>query len=125
MLDKLTKSYPDSITKLNFYINNTFKQIDNVNSSHLLLDYLRDNGYTGTRLGCGEGGCGACTVVIAEYNDVKKLIKYRSANACLLPLCAVHNKQVITVEGIGCPDKPHSIQVNLNLNFTIYKQFLK
>lgn len=119
MLDKLTKSYPDSITKLNFYINNTFKQIDNVNSSHLLLDYLRDNGYTGTKLGCGEGGCGACTVVIAEYNDVKKLIKYRSANACLLPLCAVHNKQVITVEGIGCPDKPHSIQVNLNLNFTI------
>jgi xanthine dehydrogenase/oxidase len=113
MLDRLNKLYPKCNTSLEFYVNNSFKQIENVNASCLLLDYLRENGYTGTKLGCGEGGCGACTIVIAEYDSIKNLIKYRTANSCLLPLCAVHNKQVITVEGIGCPDKPHSIQVNI------------
>lgn len=111
MYDTLNKLYEDSVTSLRFYVNNTPKQIEKVNANQLLLDYLRENGYTGTKLGCGEGGCGACTVVIAEYDFNTQLIKYRSANSCLLPLCAVHNKQVITVEGIGCPDKPHSVQV--------------
>ena len=111
-------SYPNSLKCLEFYLNNNFIKIQNVNPTQLLLDYLRDNGYTGTKLGCGEGGCGACTLVIAEYDFNKKLIKYRTANSCLLPLCAVHNKQVITVEGIGCTEKPHPVQViKVNLYF--------
>ena len=58
MFDKLTQLYPDCKTSLEFYINNSFKRIDNIDASYLLLDYLRENGYTGTKLGCGEGGCG-------------------------------------------------------------------
>jgi xanthine dehydrogenase/oxidase len=124
MYDKLSQFYEDSLTSLKFYVNSTLKQIETVNANQLLLDYLRDNGYTGTKLGCGEGGCGACTVVIAEYDANTKLIKYRTANSCLLPLCAVHNKQVITVEGIGCPERPHPVQVNKNVSpFYFFSNF--
>lgn len=112
-MDKLIKLYENSQTHLEFHLNNSYVKISNVDPTQLLLDYLRENGYTGTKLGCGEGGCGACTVVIGEYDRTKQLIKYRTANSCLLPLCAVHNKQVITVEGIGCPNKPHPVQVNI------------
>ena len=103
--------FDETVSHLEFYINNDLKSLDIIDPRTSLLEYLRDNGYYGTKLGCGEGGCGACTVCIAEYDPNKKMIKYRSANACLLPLCSVNNKQVITVEGIGNPDLPHAIQV--------------
>ena len=96
-----------------FYVNSEQKKIESIDPSLNLLDYLRDNGYFGTKYGCGEGGCGACTVVIAEFDSNQNQIKYRSANACLVPICAVANKQVITIEGIGDPNKPHPIQVIL------------
>mmetsp|Transcript_2561 Transcript_2561/g.9741 ORF Transcript_2561/g.9741 Transcript_2561/m.9741 type:complete len:1382 (-) Transcript_2561:564-4709(-) len=66
-----------------------------------LVQYLRAKGINGTKLGCGEGGCGACTVLIQHWNDSEKRIENRSANACLFPLYACHGKHVITVEGIG------------------------
>ena len=105
------ETFKDTLNVLEFYINSNFKSINNVDPRITLLEYLRENGYYGTKYGCGEGGCGACTVCIAEYDFSKEMIKYRSANACLLPLCSVNYKQVITVEGIGTPELPHSIQV--------------
>lgn len=100
-------------TSLRFYVNSKLKDLKNTNvdPKKTVLEYLRENGLTGTKYGCGEGGCGACTVVIAEYNDEKAMIQYRSANACLLPLCACHCKQIITIEGIGNCEIPHCIQV--------------
>ncbi|RMX48187.1 hypothetical protein pdam_00015397 [Pocillopora damicornis] len=58
-------------------------------------------GLTGTKLGCSEGGCGACTVMISRYDHEMKKIKHFSANGCLMPLCAVDGMAVTTVEGIG------------------------
>ena len=111
-IGKLFSEYSNSI---NFFVNSDFKKnVNNVDPKTNVLTYLRENGYTGTKYGCGEGGCGACTVVIAEYNQESKLINYRSANSCLLPLCSLNNKQIITVEGLGNPDKPHPIQVNFS-----------
>lgn len=67
-----------------------------------VLGYLRNHlGLTGTKLGCSEGGCGACTVMISKYDHENKKIKHFSANGCLLPLCAVDGMAVTTVEGIG------------------------
>ncbi len=57
-------------------------------------------GYTGAKLGCGEGGCGACTVMISSVDSDGSLL-HRSINACLCPLYAVEGQHVVTVEGIG------------------------
>ena len=59
-----------------------------------LLKYLRTTlRLTGTKLGCGEGGCGACTVLL--YPELTPI------NACLFPLPAAHNRHIITIEGIN------------------------
>ncbi len=56
-----------------------------------LLDALRRLGYTGTKEGCGEGECGACTV----------LLNGRTANACLVYAKQAVGREVVTVEGVG------------------------
>uniref|UniRef100_A0A8D2LUU1 Xanthine dehydrogenase/oxidase n=1 Tax=Varanus komodoensis TaxID=61221 RepID=A0A8D2LUU1_VARKO len=67
-----------------------------------LLTYLRRKlGLCGTKLGCGEGGCGACTVMISKFDSFQKKIIHYTANACLFPICALHRSAVTTVEGIG------------------------
>lgn len=59
-LSQLTDGWDDTIR---FYLNGTKVAIDTVNPEVTLLEYLRGIGLTGTKLGCAEGGCGACTVV--------------------------------------------------------------
>lgn len=58
---------------------------------------LAENGLTGTKLGCGEGGCGACTVMLSHWDAGK--VHHRAVNACLCPLYAVEGAHVVTVEG--------------------------
>ncbi|KZV50307.1 xanthine dehydrogenase 1-like [Dorcoceras hygrometricum] len=70
--------------------------------AHLtLLEYLRGIGLTGTKLGCGEGGCGACTVMISYFDQNTRKCVHLSLNACLAPLYSVEGMHVITVEGVG------------------------
>lgn len=59
-LAELTENWDDTIR---FYLNGTKVAVDTVNPEVTLLEYLRGIGLTGTKLGCAEGGCGACTVV--------------------------------------------------------------
>uniref|UniRef100_A0A6I8MZT9 Xanthine dehydrogenase/oxidase n=1 Tax=Ornithorhynchus anatinus TaxID=9258 RepID=A0A6I8MZT9_ORNAN len=67
-----------------------------------LLVYLRRKlGLKGTKLGCGAGGCGACTVMLSRFDRLQNKIVHSSANACLIPICALHHVAVTTVEGIG------------------------
>ncbi len=66
-----------------------------------LIQYLRQIGLTGTKLGCGEGGCGACTVMISFYDSISSKVRHISANACLTPLCSLDGYHVTTIEGIG------------------------
>ena len=74
-----------------------------------LLRYLRErSGLTGTKEGCNEGDCGACTVVLGELVDGE--INYRAVNACILFMGTLDGKLIITVEGLGTPDAPHDIQ---------------
>ncbi|WCJ36904.1 Xanthine dehydrogenase/oxidase [Euphorbia peplus] len=83
------------------YVNGVRKVLADGLAHFTLIEYLRDIGLTGTKLGCGEGGCGACTVMVSHYdNRIKKCVHY-AVNACLTPLYSVEGMHVITVEGIG------------------------
>ncbi|KAJ9353949.1 putative xanthine dehydrogenase HxA [Paecilomyces variotii] len=106
-LARLTEDYDDT---LRFYLNGTKITLDCVDPEITLLEYLRGIGLTGTKLGCAEGGCGACTVVVSHINPTTKKLYHASVNACLAPLVSVDGKHVITVEGIGDVKNPHAIQ---------------
>ncbi|KAJ9138661.1 Xanthine dehydrogenase [Pleurostoma richardsiae] len=106
-LGSLTTHFDDTIR---FYLNGTKVILDEIDPEVTLLEYLRGIGLTGTKLGCGEGGCGACTVVISQYNPTTKEIYHASVNACLAPLASLDGKHVITIEGIGNVKKPHPAQ---------------
>jgi xanthine dehydrogenase/oxidase len=66
-----------------------------------LLQWLRELGLTGTKLGCSEGGCGACTVMVSSIEGPEGKLTHKAVNACLCPLYAVESCHVVTVEGIG------------------------
>jgi xanthine dehydrogenase/oxidase len=106
-LASATSQYDDT---LRFYLNGTKVVLDEADPEVTLLEYLRGIGLTGTKLGCAEGGCGACTVVVSQYNPTTKKIYHASINACIAPLVSVDGKHVITVEGIGNVKKPHPAQ---------------
>jgi len=106
-LSSVTTRFDDT---LRFYLNGTRVVLDEIDPEITLLEYLRGIGLTGTKLGCAEGGCGACTVVVSQYNPTTKKIYHASVNACLAPLVSVDGKHVITIEGIGNVKKPHPTQ---------------
>ena len=106
-LATLTESYDDT---LRFYLNGTKVELDSIDPEITLLEYLRGIGLTGTKLGCAEGGCGACTVVVSQHNPTTGKIYHASVNACLAPLVSVDGKHVITIEGIGNSKSPHPTQ---------------
>lgn len=93
-------------------MNGTKVQLENPNPEWTLLEFIRSqHGLKGTKLGCGEGGCGACTVVLQFYESGK--IRHSAVNACLFPLVGAVGKHIITVEGLGDVDNPHPLQERL------------
>ncbi|ORX63815.1 putative xanthine dehydrogenase HxA [Basidiobolus meristosporus CBS 931.73] len=106
------QSYSNILT---FYVNGTRIVLQNPDPEMTLLQYLRGTGLTGTKLGCGEGGCGACTLLVSSYDPKTKKITHTSTNACLAPLCAMDGKHVITIEGIGNAKNPHPVQERIAL----------
>ncbi|WP_419999371.1 xanthine dehydrogenase small subunit [Streptomyces boninensis] len=67
-----------------------------------VLDFLRDRGLTGTKEGCAEGECGACSVLVARPG-VDKPTDWVAVNACLVPAAALDGQEVITSEGLATP----------------------
>ncbi|MCK7522913.1 MAG: 2Fe-2S iron-sulfur cluster-binding protein [Ignavibacteriales bacterium] len=65
-----------------------------------VLDYIRKHQHlTGTKEGCREGDCGACTILVGSLNENK--IKYQSVNSCLMPLGQAEGKHIVTIEGLN------------------------
>lgn len=82
----IKSTYTSSV--LQFYLNGRRVELQNPNPHWTLLDFIRSQrGLKGTKLGCGEGGCGACTVVLqVRDRSNSRRIKHLSVNACLYPL---------------------------------------
>ncbi|MFG2523413.1 xanthine dehydrogenase small subunit [Streptomyces sp. NPDC048527] len=66
------------------------------------LDFLRERGLTGTKEGCAEGECGACSVLVARPG-VNKPTDWVAVNACLVPAAALDGQEIITSEGLATP----------------------
>uniref|UniRef100_A0A8C5L278 aldehyde oxidase n=1 Tax=Jaculus jaculus TaxID=51337 RepID=A0A8C5L278_JACJA len=78
---------------------------------HILLLHFR---LTGTKYGCGGGGCGACTVMVSRYDPRNKKIRHYPATACLVPICSLHGAAITTVEGVGSiKTRIHPVQERL------------
>ena len=91
-------SSKDAIIKLN--VNGTEHTVE-ADPASALLGVLRNQlGLTGTRYGCGANQCGACNV----------LIEGQAVAACDTPLWAAAGKKIVTVEGLGTPERPHPLQ---------------
>ncbi|KAJ55090.1 FAD-binding molybdopterin dehydrogenase [Actibacterium mucosum KCTC 23349] len=84
---------------ITFLLNGETVQLSDVQPTQTLLDWLRDErGLNGTKEGCNEGDCGACTVMVRDAGGARAL------NACILFLPQLNGKAVRTVEGISAPD---------------------
>ena len=85
--------------KINFILNN--EEIStSANMGMGLLDFIRKNQrLTGTKEGCREGDCGACTVLVGKLINDK--IEYHSVNSCLMPLGDAEGKHIVTIEGFN------------------------
>ncbi|MDF2572803.1 MAG: cutS [Sporomusa sp.] len=85
---------------ITFTLNGEKTEIE-VEATLLLVDMLRNQlGLTGTKIGCGEGDCGACTV----------LLDGKTVNSCLVLAMQVEGHEVLTIEGLGTYDKLHPLQ---------------
>jgi len=88
---------------LRFHLNDRLIEDASVRPTTTLLAYLRETLHlTGTKEGCAEGDCGACTVVVLDA-DAPGGPRYRAVNACLVLLPMVQGRRVYTVEGLRDP----------------------
>lgn len=84
---------------IRFILNNKLIQTDDP-PGMLLLDLIRYREHlTGTKIGCREGDCGACTVLLGEWKGHG--VVYRQVTSCLTPLGNAHQKHVVTIEGLN------------------------
>ncbi len=82
-----------------FILNDTLVESDAPEGT-VVLDIVRYHQHLkGTKIGCREGDCGACTVLVGELQDGH--VEYRSMNSCLLALANVQGRHVVTVEGLN------------------------
>jgi xanthine dehydrogenase molybdopterin binding subunit/xanthine dehydrogenase small subunit len=92
-----------------FVLNGRRVTASGVSANTSLLSWLRATGRTGTKEGCAEGDCGACSVALVETN-ARGEKTYRAVNACITLLPMVAGREVVTVEGVAFPDELHPVQ---------------
>jgi len=89
------------VAKLTLRVNGRTREVESDDPDVPLLYVLRnDLALTGTHFGCGLDQCGACTVLIGG----------RAVRSCITPARSVAGRDVITIEGLGSPDKPDPLQ---------------
>ena len=94
---------------LEFTLNGHPIRGEGISPNTTLLEFLRSRGLTGSKEGCAEGDCGACSVVIIE-RDAHGKPAYRAVNSCLMPVCLLAGREAVSVEGVGGPANRHPVQ---------------
>ncbi|MBK7885294.1 MAG: FAD binding domain-containing protein [Chitinophagaceae bacterium] len=86
---------------IRFILNNQLVETGLARGS-TVLDYVRyHKRLAGTKIGCREGDCGACTLLVGDFENEK--LVYRSVTSCLMPLGNANGKHIVSVEGINMP----------------------
>ncbi len=89
------------MAKLTLKVNGTSRTVESDDPGTALLYVLRgDLGLTGTHFGCGLAQCGACTVLVGG----------RAVRSCIAPASSVVGQEVVTIEGLGSPERPDPVQ---------------
>ena len=101
---------------IQFILNNKIIKTT-ANSGMTLLDFVRyEQRLTGTKIGCREGDCGACTLLVGTL-DENEDIAYHSITSCISPLGNAHGKHIVTVEGTNLKDKLTTVQNAMKDNY--------
>src|SRR4051794_23243560 len=87
---------------IQFILNNEDISTD-LHSGTTVLDFVRyRKDLKGTKIGCREGDCGACTILVGE--PIGDKVRYRSMTSCLMPLANASGKHIVTIEGVNPAD---------------------
>ncbi|CAI9781360.1 unnamed protein product [Fraxinus pennsylvanica] len=85
-----------------FAVNGERFEVPNIDPSTTLLQYLRSHTrFKSVKLGCGDGGCGACVVLLSKYDPVLDQVEDYTVSSCLTLLCSLNGCSVTTTEGLG------------------------
>ena len=90
-------------------VNGRAVRVEDFGPCTTLLEWLRSTGLTGSKRGCDEGDCGACTVVLLE-RDANGRPTYRAVNSCIALLPMFAGREIVTVEGLADGSKLHPVQ---------------
>lgn len=94
---------------LRLYVNDRLVEARGVAPTTTLLQWLRQEGLTGTKEGCAEGDCGACTVLVLDP-EARGGPRLRAVNSCLVLLPMMQGLKLWTVEGLAEADAAHPVQ---------------
>ncbi len=109
----MTAAVPGTdIRTIRFLLNGEDVAVSGLSPQTTLLEYLREyRQSTGTKEGCAEGDCGACTVMLAEPDAAGGALRWQPINACIRLLPSVDGKAICTVEALAAADgTPHPVQ---------------
>ena len=100
---------------IQFILNNQIIKTT-INSGVTLLDFIREqHQLKGTKIGCREGDCGACTVLVGTSNGNE--VSYQSITSCISPLGNANGKHIVTIEGINLPKALNTVQQAMTDNY--------
>src|SRR6185295_17657863 len=91
---------PSRSSSFEIIVNGRAAAVGGFSTNMTLLQWLRATGRTGTKEGCAEGDCGACTVALVDV-DAHGAPTYRAINSCITLLPMVAGREIVTVEGVA------------------------